>query len=638
MKWAVLVSLSISLPFCCPYDIQASEKNSTSIESISPKDLILRINHIPLNKPMADEAIQIYEALARAEEKCLLTDAQRKQLKITKLPKEILDRQDNTTAFYLFLMVSNGHRGFLNPLKILSQSNLLSKYYLGNLYYQGCGIEKNIHEAVTYYRLAADQGLAQAQFRIGYCYGKGQGVEKDPKEAVKWYRLAAKQGFASAQNNLSCCYNHGDGVEKNFQKSIKWLTLAANQGDGVAQVNLGQCYYSGQGVKKNLKETFKWYLLAANQGLSHAQTNVGYSYQYGEGVGKDLKEGIKWYELAANKGFAPAQSNLGYCYGKGQGVEKDPKEAVKWLALAANQGNVIAQRELKKLIIYTESASQEKSLSPDTTKAIDSLQETLEKLLSDLLSWKEWSKNASLGRGLTSVLLKAKFTSVDNFYRSMISLLPLLKNPDFAITCIEIKDKELEKYVDTYQDRDVRYFSFDTSYTTFKKNYEENRRAAILDIEKMSLWGEKISSLLSAPDNIGANLKQLDTKENQELFQFISPIFNSYLNVSTPLKRHQALIDIKVFADAFLKSVTFHRESLFEEEKGIKKSSGNLIENLLTFLASSMQQSTPPLRFKETFETLIGQAAPYRNYLLFEKNKVYIKSCQAPLAREKGKK
>jgi TPR repeat protein len=33
-------------------------------------------------------------------------------------------------------------------------------------------------------------------------YQQGQGVNQDDKQAVKWFRLAAKQGFAKAQYNL----------------------------------------------------------------------------------------------------------------------------------------------------------------------------------------------------------------------------------------------------------------------------------------------------------------------------------------------------------------------------------------------------------------------------------------------------
>jgi len=37
---------------------------------------------------------------------------------------------------------------------------------------------------------------------LGLIYSKGQGVPQDYKEAVKWYRLSAEQGVAQAQYNL----------------------------------------------------------------------------------------------------------------------------------------------------------------------------------------------------------------------------------------------------------------------------------------------------------------------------------------------------------------------------------------------------------------------------------------------------
>jgi TPR repeat protein len=34
----------------------------------------------------------------------------------------------------------------------------------------------------------------------------GDGVEKDVAEAVNWYRRAAEQGYSTAQFNLGDCY------------------------------------------------------------------------------------------------------------------------------------------------------------------------------------------------------------------------------------------------------------------------------------------------------------------------------------------------------------------------------------------------------------------------------------------------
>ena len=64
----------------------------------------------------------------------------------------------------------------------------------------------------------------------GLCYDKGRGVAKDQAEAVKWYRKAAEQNDAEAQYNLAVCYERVDGVAEDWVEAYKWLLLAARQG------------------------------------------------------------------------------------------------------------------------------------------------------------------------------------------------------------------------------------------------------------------------------------------------------------------------------------------------------------------------------------------------------------------------
>ena len=51
-------------------------------------------------------------------------------------------------------------------------------------------------------RPVAEQGNSTAQNYMGWMYDAGLGIAEDDKEAVRWYRLAAAQGFAHAQFNL----------------------------------------------------------------------------------------------------------------------------------------------------------------------------------------------------------------------------------------------------------------------------------------------------------------------------------------------------------------------------------------------------------------------------------------------------
>ena len=93
--------------------------------------------------------------------------------------------------------------------------------------------------ALKEFRLAAEQGDAQAQFKLGVMYDEGQGVAQDFREAVPWFRQAAEQGHALAQNNLGVVYGKGQGVKQDYVIAHKWTNLASMQGYENAIKNLG---------------------------------------------------------------------------------------------------------------------------------------------------------------------------------------------------------------------------------------------------------------------------------------------------------------------------------------------------------------------------------------------------------------
>jgi len=56
--------------------------------------------------------------------------------------------------------------------------------------------KKNYAVAMAYFKHAAAQGDADAQYSLGHMYDKRLGVVQDYAEAVKLYRLAAQGEFA----------------------------------------------------------------------------------------------------------------------------------------------------------------------------------------------------------------------------------------------------------------------------------------------------------------------------------------------------------------------------------------------------------------------------------------------------------
>jgi len=162
-------------------------------------------------------------------------------------------------------------------------------------------------------RLAAEDGIAQAQFSLGLRYANGTGVVKDPVQALLWFRKAADQGYDEAQYMLGCCYNGEDGFAK----------------DPI--------------------EAAKWWQKAAAQGHADAQHCLALSYSVGQGVIKNPTEAAKWWKKAAEQNHADAQFFLGLSYAEGLGVPKIPAQAVYWLRQAAAHGNGSALTELRKL-------------------------------------------------------------------------------------------------------------------------------------------------------------------------------------------------------------------------------------------------------------------------------------------------
>lgn len=67
---------------------------------------------------------------------------------------------------------------------------------------------------------------------------KGYGVVQDYAAATAWYRKAAEQGYASAQYNLAILYHKGLGVVQDYAAAIEWFLKAAEQRHESAQAFL----------------------------------------------------------------------------------------------------------------------------------------------------------------------------------------------------------------------------------------------------------------------------------------------------------------------------------------------------------------------------------------------------------------
>ena len=84
-------------------------------------------------------------------------------------------------------------------------------------------------------------------------YSDGRGVLQDYKQAVYWYKKAAKQGNAKAQFNLGIRITTDLVSYRILNKQSIGIRNQQNKGTARAQYNLGVMYQNGQGVLQDYK-------------------------------------------------------------------------------------------------------------------------------------------------------------------------------------------------------------------------------------------------------------------------------------------------------------------------------------------------------------------------------------------------
>jgi TPR repeat protein len=109
-----------------------------------------------------------------------------------------------------------------------SASNLtaMEQYQRGKTAFEA----RDYGEAMRWWRLAADNGVASAMLGIGGIYFQGAGVTQDYEEALRWQKMAAERGNTVAMGLIALHYAGGTGVAKDCGAARQWLDRAAAEG------------------------------------------------------------------------------------------------------------------------------------------------------------------------------------------------------------------------------------------------------------------------------------------------------------------------------------------------------------------------------------------------------------------------
>ncbi len=248
---------------------------------------------------------------------------------------------------------------------------------LGERYYTGNSVDKDMETAVAYFTQAADAGYPVAEFILGKFYDEGQVLPHNPTLAFEYYKKAADKDYPLAQYALGQMYYFGKDCEKNDSEALYWILKsadilddsdvytvlamiykeseeediqddkkaffyaqkAADMEDENAYNLLGTFYEMGCGTEQDYAKAIHYYRLAAENGVETAYLNLGAFYQMGVGVPVDGKKAVEYYQYGANAGNMYCLNALGMCYKNGIGVKQDYKKSFELFLDAALAGN-----------------------------------------------------------------------------------------------------------------------------------------------------------------------------------------------------------------------------------------------------------------------------------------------------------
>lgn len=225
-------------------------------------------------------------------------------------------------------------------------------------------VEGDKTTALKKYKQSAEFGYVRAFAEIGIMYELGDGVEKDINEARSWYKLGMEKDDGDSFGWYALSLQTGYESESAKREAFNCMKRATelNPKWGGWWKNLGDMYYEGTGTNKNLGEAFRCYEKGTEAGNSDATNMLGIMYGWGEYVSLDKRKAFELYKKAVelNDKNTTAVINLAYCYRYGEGVAQDYYKAFELYKQAAEAGDVEAMADTADMLVDGKGVEQDK--------------------------------------------------------------------------------------------------------------------------------------------------------------------------------------------------------------------------------------------------------------------------------------
>lgn len=198
-----------------------------------------------------------------------------------------------------------------------------------------------VADAYEWLKEGAESGNAVRQMALGNLYFLGKHLPKDIKKALHWLELATKQDLTIAMEILSDIYLDGIEVKKDAYRGVEYLVKAGNLGAASASYKLGRELWNAQRINFDGERAVSWFTRAADQGHLDAQKFMGdWFSDHRQNSPKDVRKAIQYFEMAAQQGDKEAMYRLGMYYKNGDGAEKNYQRAAELFKTAGAYSNV----------------------------------------------------------------------------------------------------------------------------------------------------------------------------------------------------------------------------------------------------------------------------------------------------------
>lgn len=148
------------------------------------------------------------------------------------------------------------------------ENHIMAAYEYAMLCFRPTGrFRKDFRSAQKYLQIAADGGLADAQYVLGFMYKSGH-IRRDLDKAVEYLEKAKAQGHSFSAMELATVYQQPE--TQNYQRAYECATIAAEHGLAEGEFLLANLLLLGRGCEPDTNKAYGLFSRAYTHGIHYA--------------------------------------------------------------------------------------------------------------------------------------------------------------------------------------------------------------------------------------------------------------------------------------------------------------------------------------------------------------------------------